>query len=517
MRTIFSVHSLKNINLGLLNIRSLRSCLSKVVIAALIFALMAFPANRDSFAQDPAQGLEYAQGLSAAFAEVSKQIRPSVVNINSVKRASPIKNVPGNRQPQQLPPGFPDPFREFFGDEMFERFFRGQRPDNNEGQMGLGTGVITDKEGHILTNNHVIGDADDITVRLSDTRTFKATVVGKDPKTDLAVIKINAPDLVPAKLGDSDTLKIGEWVVASGNPFGLDNTITAGIVSAKGRSNVGISDYEDFIQTDAAINPGNSGGPLVNLLGEVVGINSAIYSRSGGYMGIGFAIPIKMAKTVLSSLISDGKVVRGWLGVAIQNLDEDMAESFGYKSKNGALIGDVTKAGPADKAGLMQGDIITKFDGIDVQNVTELRNQVASTKPGQEVPIEVVREGQTVKMTVKVQELEPKDESNIAPVAASFDLGVSLRELTPEIQRELGLEQKEGLAVTEILPGSLADRAGLQIRDIIISVNGKKLSSVKEFERYINDQNLKKGVRLVVLTSSGKGAVQRFVLIRSDR
>lgn len=306
--------------------------------------------------------------VNAAMSEVTSAVKPAIVNISSIKTIE-SRSVPS--------PFFNDPFfRDFFGNQ-FRNF---QQPKERK-QSGLGSGVIVGKDGYILTNNHVIKGADDIKVKLSDKREFKGKIIGTDQKTDLAVIKIEADNLPVIKLGDSDKLKIGETVIAVGNPFGLNQTVTSGIVSAKGRANVGIADYEDFIQTDAAINPGNSGGALVNIKGEVIGINTAIVSSSGGYMGIGFAIPSNMAKAVMDSLLNTGKVIRGWLGISIQPITPELSKQFGTKDEKGALIGDVVEGGPAEKAGIQAGDIIVEFDGKDVIDPTSLRNSVAVSSP----------------------------------------------------------------------------------------------------------------------------------------
>ena len=437
-----------------------------------------------------------AQDLSEAFEAVAELITPSVVTILTETKA----------KKQHVPKGM-EPFKDFFGDDFMDRMMPGP-------QRGLGTGVIIDDQGNILTNNHVVGDADEVTVRLSDERKVKAKVVGRDPKTDLAVIKIKVKEKLPpaAKLGDSTKLKIGEWVVAAGASFGLENTITAGIVSAKGRS-LSAAQYEDFIQTDAAINPGNSGGPLVNLKGEVIGINTAIVSKSGGYMGIGFAIPINMVRDVMRSLISDGKVTRGWLGVAIQNLDERMAQSFNYPSSEGALIGQVDPNGPSKKAGLQQGDIVIQIGTEKIKNVTQLRNYVAAIKPGTDVDVSVVREGRKVNVTVTIGELsgqgagEPQDSHGL-----NEDLGLSVEEFDENSQRRPRTSRTKGLVVTEIEPQGLAARAGLQPGDIIASVNGTRVDTVAAFRSQIESGDYKKGLRLVI-ESQG---MERFVLLSEE-
>jgi serine protease Do len=330
----------------------------------------------------------------------------------------------------------------------------------------------------------------------------------------LAVIKINAKGLTAARLGSSTELQIGQWVVAAGNPFGLDNTITAGIVSAKGRSIMGGNQYEDFIQTDAAINPGNSGGPLVNLSGEVIGINTAIFSRSGGYMGIGFAIPIDMAKRVMESLISTGKVVRGWLGVGIQNLTEDMAQSFDFAGTNGALVGDVQADSPAQRAGLQQGDIITQLGSQKIENSNQLRNIVADIAPGKTVKVHVFRNGQERVLDLTVGEQPAQgagDEEAAAEEESPADsLGLELQSLNAELAKRLGTKKSQGVVITNIRPDGLAANSGLLPGDIVLSVNGKKVSSVAEFRKAVDKAALGKGIRMVVETQG----MERFVFLK---
>ncbi len=328
--------------------------------------------------------------MSNALAEVAEAARPTVVNISTTSTITMEESPFGDM--------FNDPlFRHFFGDQ-FEH--PGQKRKYKS--SALGSGVIVSENGYILTNNHVVKGADEIKVILFDKREFKGKIVGTDPRTDLAVVKINAKDLPVLKLGDSNKLKTGDIVMAIGNPFGLNQTITMGIVSAVGRSNIGLADFEDFIQTDAAINPGNSGGALVNSNAELVGINTAIFSTSGGYMGIGFAIPSDMAKTVMDSIIKHGKVIRGWMGVSIQNITAELAKSLGIKETEGALISGVEKDSPADKAGFKRGDLVIALDGKQVVDSTSLRNMVASTAPGTKIDVKIVREGkeQTITMTL---------------------------------------------------------------------------------------------------------------------
>jgi len=451
------------------------------------------------------QHLKAVQDLSAAFESVAEQIKPSVVSISSVKRIHPRME---SGSGPALPPD--SPFREFFGEDFFERFLRPRMPEHGYEQRGLGTGVIVSRDGYILTNNHVVDEADEVTVTLSDESQFKATVIGTDPKTDLAVLKINASDLVPATLGNSDHVRIGEWVVAMGHPFGLSDTITAGIVSAKGRANVGVADYEDFIQTDAAINPGNSGGPLADLAGEVIGINTAIFSRSGGYMGIGFAIPSNMAQAVMHSLIDHGRVIRGWLGVAIQDLNKELAESFGFDGTDGVLVSDVTPDGPAATADMEPGDIIVRFNGKRVTSMTELRAAVAATEPGAEVHVEVFRAGKPRTMTVKIGELQAGETLSQA-AKPSLSLGMTVENLTPEAALQLGLEHAHGVLVTGVEPFGPAAKAGIRVNDVVVAVQNQPVANVPEFRQAMAKHDLKKGIRLTVRT----GSIQRFVFIRS--
>lgn len=483
----------------------------KNILLGFILSLVCSNSVSTAFSEtDPEIAIKHAEGLSSAFENAANAIRASVVNISSVKHARPVSRQPRQKMPRQQSP-FPNPYEDSFNDEFFERFFRQQRPQDHA-QQGLGTGVVLDTEGYIITNNHVVNEADEITVRLSNTKEYKAELVGSDPKTDLAVIKIKAPDLTAAKLGDSDKLKIGEWVVAAGNPFGLDHTITAGIVSAKGRSNVGIVDYEDFIQTDAAINPGNSGGPLVNLRGEVIGINSAIFSKSGGYMGIGFSIPANMVRSVFDNIVDSGRVIRGWLGVMIQNLDEDMAKSFGHKDTNGALVGDVTRGGPAEKGGLRQGDIIIGYNNTDVENVTQLRKLVAETKPGDTATLKVFRNREIESIRIKIVEQEA-DEKSVQDNDTQTDLGLTLRDITPEIAQQLNTKLSKGAVVVEVDPGSQAFRSGIQPGDVILQLNNKDINSARDFESELKRISVENGFRLTVQS----GDYQRYIFVKPTK
>jgi len=342
--------------------------------------------------------LQEADDLSISFKYVARALRPSVVTIRSVRKIRAENPV----RPNGARPEIPGEFRRFFEDDTLDKFFDRGVPQGGLQQQGMGTGVIVSEDGYVLTNNHVVRGADEVEVILSTNRKLKAQIVGTDKATDVAVLKVAAKGLAAARLGNSENMEVGDWVLAIGSPFGLDQTVTAGIVSAKGRANVGITDYEDFIQTDAAINPGNSGGPLVNLKGEVIGINTAIASRSGGSTGVGFAIPSDMVRRVMESILDNGRVDRGWLGVGIQDLDEDLARSFGLKSTRGALVGGVFPNGPAAKAGLKPGDVLLKVAGREVRDANHLRHMVAGIAPNKKVRLDVFRAKKTIQLEVTI-------------------------------------------------------------------------------------------------------------------
>ena len=354
------------------------------------------PGERGATASRPAAGPTPAEGLQAGFAGVAEHVRPAVVNLGTIQKARAPRS-PGP-QPGREDPFFQDFFKQFFGPEGPGGGSEFRRP-------GLGSGVIFDKRGLVLTNFHVIKGADEITVKLSDKREYRGQILGTDPKTDLAVIRFQ-PDheLTIATLGNSDALRVGEWAIAIGNPFGLDQTVTVGVISATGRSDVGVATYENFIQTDASINPGNSGGPLLNLKGEVIGINTAIFSQSGGSIGIGFAIPINMVRRVVDQLVDKGKVVRGWLGVSLQPLSPELAESLGVTEKQGALVASTVPGGPAAAAGLQQNDVILAYDQTRVENYQHVQRLTADTKAGTKVVLQVLRKKQKVAVTVTVAE-----------------------------------------------------------------------------------------------------------------
>jgi serine protease Do len=405
------------------------------------------------------------------FSDLAEKVRPGVVNIQVVKKVKNIgfRNFPGN------PFGGQNPFGDFFSP-----FSQGNPPGGFE-QKGVGSGFIMSREGYILTNNHVVEEADQIKVKLSNGKEYEGKVIGRDPKTDLALVKIEgAPDLQSLSLGNSEDLKVGSWVVAVGSPFGLEQTVTAGIVSAKGRV-IGSGPYDNFIQTDASINPGNSGGPLVNLKGEVVGINTAIIAEG---QGIGFAIPINMAKEIASQLQNQGHVTRGWLGVNIQEVTPELAKSFGLKDNKGALVSQVLPNSPAEKAGIEQGDVILQFDGKDVSDSKELPRIVASTPVGKSVMVKIARDGKVTDRQVKLGEMEEKAEVAKTP-STHKRLGIAVQNLTPEIAKGLGLKKETGVVVTQVEPGSPASDAGIQTGDVIRELNRKPVKDVEDFVQKI--------------------------------
>jgi len=447
-------------------------------------------------------GVESLREAGKAFSEVAKTVSPAVVYI-SVERVEEVGGVPE---------GFP------FNDEFFRRFFDVPFPDNRfRGQprerriQGQGSGFIVSSDGYILTNNHVIGDAETVTVQLQDGRELEARQVGSDERSDVAVIKVDAENLPVLELGDSDRLEVGEWVLAIGSPFGLSHTLTAGIVSAKGRSSVGITDYEDFIQTDAAINPGNSGGPLVDLSGKAVGMNTAIFSRSGGYMGIGFAIPINMVRNIMNQLIDSGQVTRGFLGVLIQDLTQELAQSFGLENTRGVLIASVTADSPAERGGLKQGDVVTRFDGEEVVEVGQFRNQVSMITPGSEIDMTVIRDGKEVDLTIEVGTLPEDASASTMPSESPGEaLGFAVQTLTPELAERFGLEDLSGVVITSVDNASPAFSAGLRPGMVVSEVNRRPVSDVDEFNAAIGEAGEDESVLLLVNDQRGS----RYVAIK---
>ena len=441
------------------------------------------------------------QAMEEAFSAVADRVTPSVVNVSTV-----------SKRPAVGSPDDPQRFREFFGDEFYDRYFK-RRP--REEPRSSGSGVIVDPAGYILTNNHVIENAQDITVRLSDSRKFTATLVGRDPKTDLAVLKVEAPTPLPAaSLGDSERLRVGQWVVAIGNPFGLDRTVTVGIVSATARTRVGVATYENFIQTDASINPGNSGGPLANLDGRVIGINTAIVAAG---QGIGFSIPINEAKSVMAQLIARGKVVRGWLGIAIQDVTDELASSFGVREREGVLVADVMKGGPGEAAGLRPGDVIVDLGGTKIREVPDLQRRVANVAPGQTVAVGVVRDRKPQRLSVRVGEM-PADDATAANVdveVAPEGFGLQVEPLAPDTAERLGLSFSQGLLVTDVASGGPADRAGLKRGDVILEVDRKPVQDAPSLQKALGAVPAGRSV-LVWVHRPGAGARNQYLVLERE-
>jgi serine protease Do len=459
--------------------------------------------------KNPTPAVASAAEVGKAFTEVTRKTTPAVVFVNVEK-----KMTAGNRMPMQgLPEQFDDELlKKFFGDRLPQL----QVPETPQFATGQGSGFIISEDGYILTNAHVVGGADRVTVTLADQREYTATIIGTDSHSDVAVVKIDAKNLPTLPLGDSEQLETGEWVLAIGSPFGLPGTVTSGIVSATGRNRVGITDYENFIQTDAAINPGNSGGPLVNLQGEVVGINTAIFSRSGGYMGIGFAIPVNMAREVCDQLIRNGSVTRGYLGIMIQELTPDLARSFGLEGKHGVLIGDVTHDSPAENAGLKSGDVVVGLDGQEVKDMGSFRNRVAHTQPEQKMALKVVRDGKQIDVSVTVGKLPAQDELAVSTnndKGAITSLGMRVMPLNAELRQRYGMaDDAKGVVIAEVEPGSKAMRAGLQAGTLVLSVNRQPIHNVEEFRNAI-DAGVEKGV---VLLQVKQGDFSRYVAIHLE-
>ena len=431
-------------------------------------------------------------GESTAFSGVVKVVSPVVVNISTSKIVERDTN----------------PLSDLFDDQFFD-FMEPHHKPKKWKERSLGSGVIVSPDGYILTNTHVVEKADEIMVTLSDQQNFKGKIIGSDPKTDIAVIKISAQDLPTIKWGNSDKIQVGEFVLAFGNPYSLSNTVTMGIVSAVGRANVGIADYEDFIQTDAAINPGNSGGPLVNIKGELIGINTAIFSRTGGYQGIGFAVPSNMAQSVMSQLINKGKVTRGWLGITIQNFTPELAKEFGLNKSTGALVTEILKGSPAEKAGIKRGDIITEVDDKPVKNVETLRNIIAQSKVGSRIQLKVIRDGNASLFTVTITELPQEISQNVPgepdeklPAEENALAGFSVMNLTQEIAKQLDISKDEkGVVIVRVEPYSAAEEAGLKKGDVIQEINKKSIKNIQDFNYIIS--KVRKGDTLLLFINRG--------------
>lgn len=478
---------------------------SMISLAALSCAVLISPLSGFAEVKNNDCNICSPQQTSKAFTAVAKKAIPAVVFIK-VQSNGPDLDENG------YPYGYPNPYDPGLGDDFFHRFFgspffRGQ-PQRPAPQLSQGSGFIVSADGYIMTNAHVVKGADKITAVLNDGRELDATLIGADPHTDIAVIKIDGKNFPFLTLGDSEEIDIGEWVIAIGSPFQLEASVTVGVVSAKGRQNLKITDYEDFIQTDAAINPGNSGGPLLDLKGEVIGVNTAIVSRSGGYMGIGFAIPSNMAKHIMAQIIDKGIVTRGFLGVSLQPVDKDIADAFNLPKPEGALISEVVKDSPADKAGLKQGDIILEYNKTTVKSLQSFRNEISLMNPGTQLNLKVNRKGQILSIPVTL------GTASDSPLSGSViqKLGMEIDNLTPELAKQLGYTQKEeGVVITKIKPGSIAAIAGLRPGFLIQAVNHKKVTNVTEFNEALSSQENK---RILLLVRQGN--VTRFYSIKVE-
>ncbi|MGD8394393.1 MAG: Do family serine endopeptidase [Candidatus Eiseniibacteriota bacterium] len=479
-----------------------------VVAVLLTILVVARPAGSQPAAiADPSGGVteesvttarQLADGLSAAFEHASEAVGPSVVPIFAEAVVSKQAGPPTLMLPHGL-----------FGDDFFRRFF-GAVPDGGAPRTvhSLGSGVVVSEDGYILTNNHVVDGASKLTVVLEDGSKHEARVVGTDPPSDLAVIQVDAEDLHPARLGDSEAIKVGQWVIAVGNPYQLLHTVTAGIISARGRSSIGLADYEDFIQTDASINPGNSGGALANLDGEVIGINTAISSPSGGNVGIGFAIPISMAHGIMEQLVENGSVSRGYLGLMPQDIDPALASALGLDTTRGVLVGDVPDEGPAAEAGMRRGDVILTYDGKTVDNSVHLRQLVADTAPGTTVTVGILRDGKEREIDIAVGH-RPDEGQAATPHAAGSSgtreqLGLDLQTLTEDLARQLGVDLHQGALVTGTRPGGPADEAGVRRGDVIEELDRQPVTSAADFDRIA--AKLEPGQEVAVLIHRGQSS-----------
>ncbi|PJD97179.1 MAG: serine peptidase [Parachlamydia sp.] len=484
---------------------SLRSYSKHICTSVLLGSLFALPLSCSS----PPAPTELAkpQTLALDFVEVAKIATPAVVSIR-VKVGPPSYSA---MNPRSEKADQEDPL-DLFNDNFWQQFFGMPKQNGKKSaqeQIGQASGFIVSPDGYILTNNHVISDAKEITAMLVDGREFTAKVIGQDKNTDVAVLKIDAENLPYLKLGDSDDLQTGQWAIAIGNPLGLQASLTVGVISATGRDNLDIATIEDFIQTDAAINRGNSGGPLLDMKGEVIGINTAIVSNqgNGGYMGIGFAIPSNIAQNIMDQLISHGSATRGFIGVTLQKIDQNLALAFGLKKMEGALISDISKGSPADKAGLRQGDIVLKYDGHPVAHISALRKAVSFMKPGSKLSLTVLRDGKTIDIPIEVGSF-PEHPSQL--IAADNKLGIDVEDITPEYSQKLGLNGTKGVLITQVRPGSPAYVAGIRPGAILVAVNQLTVNSVEEFKAALKKSEPDKPTLLLVK----QGGFTRYVSIK---
>ncbi|MCF6202761.1 MAG: Do family serine endopeptidase [Methylococcaceae bacterium] len=493
---------------------------NKIIRLLLLSWVFALPAH----AQE--DGIENLRNTSKAFASVARKVSPSVVFIQvEASQKQPAIQQFSTPFGQGSPFDNDDMLRRFFGDQ-----FRGipqvpgqQAPGRQGAQprrkmMGQGSGfvfkvdsgLLSADKAYIMTNNHVVDHADKITIKFQNGKEYTAKVKGTDPKSDVAVLEIETDDVPALKLGSSSRLEVGEWVVAIGNPFGLSHTLTVGVVSAKGRSSVGINDYENFIQTDAAINPGNSGGPLVDLDGRVIGMNTAIFSRSGGSMGIGFAIPIDLAKNIANQLINTGEVVRGRIGVVIQPLTSELADSFGIEAKQGILVAQVSDNSPAQQAGIEQGDVIISYQGKKVDNVGRFRNSVSLTTPGSKEDIVVLRNGKRKNLMITIGKQDSDQQIAAGPTQSADEIGLTVQSVTSLLAKQFNIKAGNGVVVTQVKPNSIAAMAGIKIGTVILQANRKQMKNATDFKQAIKESGSKKSLVLLVKDND----FQRFVVLK---
>lgn len=467
--------------------------LLELVVLLLSLSLLA-PAAADAALSDK-EATEVLTKFGDALSRVAERVKPAVVNISTTRTVKAPRH-----------PFFEDPmFRRFFGDGM-------QNPQSRK-VASLGSGVIATANGYIVTNNHVIDGAEDILVKLADNREYKGKVVGLDSKTDVAVIKIEEKDLPTIPWGDSDKLRVGEMVLAVGNPYSLSQTVTMGIISALGRAGFGITDYEDFIQTDAAINPGNSGGALVSVRGEVIGVNTAIFSTTGGYQGVGFAIPSNMVKSIMESIISQGKVVRGWLGVQIQPLTPELSKQFKLKDEKGVLLVDVVEGGPAEKGGLKRGDVVVEYDGKKITDPFHFKNMVAATKPGSTVQVKIIRNGAPVTLPVAIGELPVEPQLAATAEADNALKGVSVIELTPDLLQKLNIARKINGVVVNGIDDESPALGTLNKGDIILEVNRQPVPTMKEYRTVVSALEKNQDVLLLMI----RGGVTQYITVPGSK
>jgi serine protease Do len=479
--------------------------LSRISFAIIVFSLIS---PLSALAED-SQSIDILRQTGKAFASIAEKDSPAVVSIKANQAIT-----------QTSSPFGESPFDDEFFQQFFGRQYRRQQPQQRQPQQRKiirpvqGSGFIVSQDGYILTNSHVVEDAEKIMVTLLDGRELQAKLIGTDPSTEVAVVKIDANDLHYLEMADSDTLEVGEWVLAIGNPFGLAHTVTVGIVSAKGRSGLGLSTYEDFIQTDAAINPGNSGGPLIDLDGKVVGINTAIVGANIN-IGIGLAIPINIARNVYEQIVQKGKVVRGFLGVTIQDITPDLAESFKLKDTRGVLIPDISPDSAAAKAGLKAGDIVVEFDGKPVEKAAEFQRRVAMKKPGSEVELTILRDGKKQTLTAKLEE-RPSNEQLAANTKeqTSEKLGLTVQNLTDDLAKQFGFVGLKGVIVTEVEADSPAAQKGIQPGSLIQEVNRKPVEDVTEFKEAVNAAG--KNGKVMLLIRHEKSSIFVVLTIPKD-